>query len=162
MFKILKSNLLKEECRLEGGAHSSEGREEGTGDGMGGRGFSAKISVWARPHPTRTQHSPSSDPKSLPQPKTLSRTKASNLDPFSSCTLRLLPEVLPSPSPTLSQAPLTLVTSFECTHSASSPAPHLPPLLNIPSSQAGAQKCGRRLGTGEEKAAGASWRKGVP
>lgn len=53
MFKILKSNLLKEECRLGWGeAHSSEGGGEGMGDGEEeAAAFSAKVSSGPCPPP---------------------------------------------------------------------------------------------------------------
>lgn len=173
MFKILKSNLLKEECRLGwgwGGVILQRGEEKwetGRRRQHSVLRFHRGHVLVGTPHPTRTpavptQH-PDPRPGSRPSPAQEPQNPPLSLSPApQQAQASLLFTVPPSPQPSSRLQHPALSTSFQGTRSASAHPQPWCPLFPVWST---GEKCGRRLsGRWEQavEAAGAGWRKGVP
>lgn len=135
MFKILKSNLLKEECSLGWErAPSSERGEKGMGDGGGRLQLSG---LWSPLGHSLCIPPPNPDPRALqaaphpclsPRPSLLHRSLKTcpslPCTPASPCFSLQCPL---SPSPPHTSAPCSGVTSFQGAHLASTSSSHPPP-----------------------------------
>lgn len=159
MFKILKSNLLKEECSLGWErARSSDRGGEGMGDGGAGSGFQGSAPLPSGPRPGRP---PEPDPRALqaaprpgpsPRPSPAQKPHSLPLSPLHPWQPRLLPAPPPFTQPHSRLSTLLWVTSLQGAHPASTSSSH--PHPRGPSSQSGAQEKnaeGVRVDTGRRR-----------